>query len=211
MADAALDPFGLPWPKEQAGVATEGLAAKNVAGHRRSRNVDHVVHAARWAAIQILQDRRAVYRPGSDTERIADHAVDLALSDRRPAADTGQLCRDAWRNSAHSYYRARTREQQALARWAATLTIVDDEDGSDIVDQASPQDILSDIGPFCDLALTQAATLGPAGPALVRRLMAGDTIAEAAAAAGISRASGYRLIRSLRGLLTAARPLARSA
>jgi len=103
------------------------------------------VHAARWAAIQILQDRRARYSPGSDGERIADHAVDLALSDGRPAADARLLRQDAWRNSAHGYYRARKREQLALARYAARLTVADGEDGTDIVDQSSPEDILDEI------------------------------------------------------------------
>ena len=46
---------------------------------------------------------------------------------------------------------------------------------------------------------------------LVRRLMAGDTVAEASTAAGISRASGYRLIGSLRGLLADPQPLANTA
>jgi len=45
---------------------------------------------------------------------------------------------------------------------------------------------------------------------LVRRLMAGDTVAEASTAAGISRASGYRLIGCLR-VLADPQPLANTA
>jgi hypothetical protein len=175
--------------------------------------MDETSKPARWAAIEILQKRREQYGPGSGNERIAERATDLILRDARAVGAPCHLANDAWRNAAYAMYRSRAREQVALARYAAAnLILVRAEDGDDIVDLVSVEDsVLAHNSPLCACALQSAAALGTFGPAFVRRLMAGDTITEAAAATGISRASGYRAATRLRHLLAEVRPVALAA
>lgn len=168
---------------------------------------------ARWAAIGSIQTRRDRYAPGSDSELIAERAIDLLLGENRAVADPESTARDAWRNAAFSMYRSRKREQAAAARYSAiTFTVVDTEDGIDATSQVSTEDIyLAEDSELCACALQRAALLGDFGPALVARLISGATITEAAAACGTSRASAYRAVKKLRTLLAGARPEAEAA
>jgi hypothetical protein len=175
--------------------------------------MDEESKPVRWAAIGSIQTRRDRYVPGSDSELIAERAIDLLLGENRAVADSESAARDAWRNASFSMYRSRKREQAATARYSAiTFTVVETEDGIDATTRVSAEDTyLAEDSELCAYALQRAALVGDFGPALVARLIGGATITEAAAACGISRASAYRAVKRLRTLLADARPEAEAA
>lgn len=60
----------------------------------------------RFAAVRQLQERRSRFVPGSFAYDIADHAITLALSPRRPTPNPGYLQRNALRDARRVLARA---------------------------------------------------------------------------------------------------------
>lgn len=164
-------------------------------------------------AIEELQRRVMLCRPGSDDERTTEHAINLCLSEMREDSNPQRLVRNTLRNSAHILARSQARERNALRRYRGThLRVVATSEGHDIVDPTRLDDgPFGDRGDMCKRALGHAADLGAFGPQFIQRLLAGDTITEASTAVNISRASGYRAVRRLRDLLLDVQHLADTA
>lgn len=159
----------------------------------------------RIRTIMRLQDQRSDARPGSDKERITDHAIDLCLSVSRAANNEHYLHYNVTRDARKHLYRGRKREWLANERAVTSQGYKRDHAetyGYSIPARSAEEEYLVQEGALCDAARRVALTLGAWGPEFVELLTAGHSITTAAAEVGVSRATGYRAQKKLAVALT---------
>ncbi len=169
------------------------------------------VSASAVTAIEVLQSRAGQAVPGSEWEQIAENAINYAIQRIGVEDEVPFIVYDCQRNARTAHYRSRNRGRKAIRTYAGRTygPILHTDDGADIGgDDSVADDAIANTSPFCDRAVLLASRLGVRGPAFVRRLMAGDTLAEAAKTIGISRATAHRWRASMEELLTPHRHLA---
>ncbi|VEG40464.1 Uncharacterised protein [Mycolicibacterium flavescens] len=170
-----------------------------------STTISAAMSAGAVTAIEVLQSRAIQSPPGSDDEKIAEIAVGYGVERADAEGEAQFIIYDCWRNAKSTYYRSRQRGRAAVQAYGCLTygRIAVTDDGADIADTISVADeVTANTSAFCDRALEVATTLGSKGPAFVRRMMAGDTVAEAAQAIGISRATAHRWRAAMATLLT---------
>ncbi|MCX8453056.1 hypothetical protein [Paenarthrobacter ureafaciens] len=151
-----------------------------------------------------LQSERGHALPGSNREKIAEHAIDLCLNSGRAAASEAHLYHNVMRDARKHILRSRDREWLANAR-ALTMDGYSPEP-TEVVGYAklspSAEDVcLNDLNPLFEVARTAALEIGPWGTAFLDHLLAGRSVGAAAAQVGIARATGYRARESLAAAL----------
>jgi hypothetical protein len=170
--------------------------------------------AAGFQAVEVLQYRAAKASeaaPGSHNEEIAEIALGYGIERLGAVAEVQFKVYDCYRDAKRTYFRSLRRERHAVCAYRCQMygrPVLNDNE-PDFVEPVSVEDeATAQSSGFCACAVKLAGTLGPNGPAFVRRLMVGDTIAEAAVAVGISVATAYRWRSALAELLTPYRDLA---
>lgn len=164
-----------------------------------------------FKAVEVLQHRASQVRPGSDEEQIAEIAIGYGIDRFGSENDAQFIVRDCHRNARHTYFRSRKRGREAIASYVCRTygRPVISDGHIDIVDWASVEEqVAADNSEFCECGLDLAGRLGPQGPMFIRRLMAGDKLAEAARAVGISNATAYRWRTAMADMLAPYRYLA---
>ena len=142
--------------------------------------------------------RVRVLREGTEDAEVAEHAISLALERRDSELDAPLLLHDVLRNSRHSIRRGRARLRSAVAE-AGQLALRGVASGGTpgFEQRDSPERICAMRDDLRALRDT-AASCGPHGRRVLVGLLAGETSAETAVAAGISRATVERTVRRLR-------------
>jgi hypothetical protein len=148
-------------------------------------------------------DRLERLQPGSEDADTVEHAISLALSERRPAKAKDLLLKDVLRNARHSVRRSRARFLHAVNETAhlaaegvatgATLGFVEVETPEDIC-------IANDLEQTLH---AEACRCGRHGPRVLEGLLGGETSQTIAAAAGVSKSTVNRTVRHLRDTVVA--------
>jgi hypothetical protein len=144
-------------------------------------------------------DRLDRLQPGSEDAETVEHAISLALSERRPAKAKDLLLNDVLRNARHSVRRSRARYLQAVGETGhlaaegvatgATRGFVEFETPEDICIANDLEQTLHD----------EACRCGRHGVRVLEGLLDGETSEAIAAAAGVSISTVQRTLRRLRG------------
>ena len=165
---------------------------------------------AAFKAVEVLQFRASRAIPGSDQEKIAEIAIGYSIGRLRADADAQFIVHDCERNARHAYFRSRERGRDAVDAYVGLTygRLVVNDGEVDVADPLGTEDqVAASNSEFCECALNVARDLGAKGPAFVRRLMAGDSIAEGAKTVGISAATAYRWRSFLAEILASQRYL----
>jgi hypothetical protein len=157
-------------------------------GTERRTSMSHVLEA-RFRAIQQLQVLRAKHHPGSQRYEQIEHAIDLALSERRAVDDflVRNLLRDA---------------RRILDRQAAARIYVQLEDGASpteelLMESNTPEDILEAIQ-LAEAIVAHVSRSSVHAARVMEGLLVGESLAETAGDARISRARVNQLRQQLR-------------
>lgn len=133
---------------------------------------------------------------GSEQAEIAEHAIGLALSPRRPRKDGPLFLHDVWRNGAHNFRRAE-RRRRALKRRLREASSQLTARGF----RAPPDDEPEEVAVAADLEDRIRWTIVPLSPHSLRCLdgmLTGETVAETAAAVGVAPRTIDRTRRAIR-------------
>jgi hypothetical protein len=137
-------------------------------------------------------------QPGSEDAEIAEHAVSLVLSERRPTKPKDLLLNDVLRNARHSVRRSRARYVQAVEE-SGHLAARDVATGATrgFVERETPEDICiaNELG---QILHAEACRCGRHGPRVLEGLLGGEPNHTIAAAAGVSMSTLNRTVRHLR-------------
>lgn len=164
----------------------------------------------RTVTLDHLDRARRAARRGSNDEAIAERAIDYALNATRTDLSSAFGKRAVMRNAAFAHYRSAKSRAEAMKRLRAeegapVTGVHADRPSAKTLNRTlcasarSAEDVyLSTQSDFCECTLQIAGSISTAAVTFVRRLMDGDSVADAAKEAGMSRASGYRLVESLR-------------
>lgn len=168
----------------------------------------------REGPLSSLQKLRDLVAPGSSKEAIVERAMDYVLSDKRTDICDDFALRAVTRNARYAHYRGKERGRNALARYRsqtgaqvdAMRDIRTARPGAHVANRAlaaaavsAEECVMTAHSDFCVCTLQAAAAISPAAEAFVRHLMDGDSVPEAARAVGMSRATAYRVVGTLRG------------
>ncbi|NKT45368.1 hypothetical protein GS676_21285 [Rhodococcus hoagii] len=145
-------------------------------------------------SVLTLQKRAGSCAPGSDTERIIQIALDYCVNQYHRDGQVDYMVRDCLRNAKSTFYRSRKRGAAALELHTRhTCTVVVSDDSVDVVNPDSAEAVaLEGNSELCRCALDSIAHHGLPATEFVLHLMQGLSVADAAARAGVSRATGYR-------------------
>jgi hypothetical protein len=148
-------------------------------------------------------DRLDRLQPGSEDAETVEHAISLALSERRWTKEKDLLRNDVLRNARHSVRRSRARYLKAIdeaghlaaegVATGATLGLVEVETPEDICIANELEQTLQ----------AEACRCGRHGPRVLQGLLDGETSQTIAASAGVSMSTVNRTVRHLRNVVVA--------
>lgn len=148
-------------------------------------------------------DRLDRLQPGSEDAETVEHAISLALSERRPAKAKDLLLNDVLRNARHSVRRSRARYLQAVdetGHLASEGVATGATRG--FIEVETPEDIC--IAKDLEQTLhAEACGCGRHGLRVLEGLLGGETSQMIATAAGVSVSTVNRTVRHLRNTVVA--------
>lgn len=158
---------------------------------------DSVNEAYLDVALECYRRVRALRESTEDAE-VAEHAISLVLERRGRELDAPLLLHDVLRNSRHSVRRGRARFLRAVEETGQLALRGIASGGVAGFEQLDSPERICELRDHLQALRDAAASSGPHGGRVLAGLLVGETSAETAAAAGVSRATVERTVRRLR-------------
>lgn len=148
--------------------------------------------------VERCQRHLLLLEPGSEAADTAEHAITLALSPDRPPKDADLLFGDVLRDARRTVLRSHARRLRAVKE-AGHMAAQGFATGgtAGFTDHDTPESCCL-ARELIGLLGTRATALGGVAPRVLAGLLADETEAETAAAAGVSRSTVTRIRRALR-------------